>query len=279
MSYRPHKRKKATTLEGKCVERIVKDFRDIFRPGILSVALRTKVLELLCDDPILVSLPEGFLDEEWTEISLGGCVIPEGILAMIGREVRQLETMNLKQCSGHEMIQVQGFAALCDGCRQLKTMDLVGVTTLTDAHLACMYPLGSSLRQVRLAGCIMLTPEALALFIKKAGRNLLELDLAGCQITDIVLEAIAASQHAMALFFRSIKKVKILKLPWVHMVGKAMVLLLAVHMMGKAMVLLLARHLGDQLVELDLAGCVDIGVEEMMYLASHCKQLKKINLK
>jgi len=156
------------------------------------------------------------------------------------------------------------------------------VTTLTDAHLACMYPLGSSLRQVRLAGCIMLTPEALALFIKKAGRNLLELDLAGCQITDIVLEAIAvtcnrlqnlslgycngASQHAMALFFRSIKKVKILKLPWVHM-------------MGKAMVLLLARHLGDQLVELDLAGCVDIGVEEMMYLASHCKQLKKINLK
>ena len=59
MSYRPHKRKKATTLEGKCVERIVRDFRDIFRPGILSVALRTQVLELLCDDPILCSLPEG----------------------------------------------------------------------------------------------------------------------------------------------------------------------------------------------------------------------------
>ena len=59
MSYRPHKRKKATTLEGKCVERIVRNFRDIFRPGVLSVALRTQVLELLCDDPILVSLPEG----------------------------------------------------------------------------------------------------------------------------------------------------------------------------------------------------------------------------
>jgi hypothetical protein len=59
MSYRPHKRKKATNLEGKCLERIVKDFHEIFRPGVLSVALRTKVLELLCDNPVLVSLPEG----------------------------------------------------------------------------------------------------------------------------------------------------------------------------------------------------------------------------
>jgi hypothetical protein len=59
MSYRPHKRKKATRLEDMCIERIAGNLGTIFKPGILSVALRKKILEFLRSNPILVDLPLG----------------------------------------------------------------------------------------------------------------------------------------------------------------------------------------------------------------------------
>lgn len=52
-------------------------------------------------------------------------MLPKGILAQVGEQCYDLEELDLKQCSGHEMLDVENFAALCDGCRQLKTMDLV----------------------------------------------------------------------------------------------------------------------------------------------------------
>ena len=52
-------------------------------------------------------------------------MLPKGILAQVGEQCYDLEELDLKQCSGHEMLDVESFAALCDGCRQLKTMDLV----------------------------------------------------------------------------------------------------------------------------------------------------------
>ena len=43
--------------------------------------------------------------------------------------MQQLESLDLKQCSGHELIKLDGFAALCDGCRQLRTIDLARPTS------------------------------------------------------------------------------------------------------------------------------------------------------
>jgi hypothetical protein len=166
MSYRPHKRKRATRLDGKCIEKIGDNINTIFKPGILSVELRVKILAYLCESPTLVPLPEGFFDEGWKEVNLGGCVLPEGILSQIGREIQTLESLILKQCAGHEVLDHKGFAALCDGCREIRTMDMVGVMTFSDTHLACMHKLGSSLRHVRLGGCMCITPPALALFIQ-----------------------------------------------------------------------------------------------------------------
>jgi hypothetical protein len=130
--------------------------------------------------------------------------------SQVGEQCYDLEELDLKQCSGNEMLDVQGFAALCDGCRQLKTVDLVGLSwiaqfivmgalphshvavqvgimTLKDKQLECMYHLGSSLRRVRLGGNICLSPSTIATFLQRAGKNLLELDLAGCQVDDKVL--------------------------------------------------------------------------------------------
>ena len=52
-------------------------------------------------------------------------MLPQGILGQVGEQCYDLEELDLKQCSGNEMLDVESFAALCDGCRQLKTMDLV----------------------------------------------------------------------------------------------------------------------------------------------------------
>jgi hypothetical protein len=62
----------------------------------------------------------------------------------------------------------QGFATLCEGCRQLQSIDMVGVMTMTDEMLGCMHKLFASLRVVRLGGCSFLSSEALAKFIKVA---------------------------------------------------------------------------------------------------------------
>ena len=59
--------------------------------------------------------------------------------------------------------------------------------TLKDAQLECMYHLGNSLRRVRLGGNICLSPATIATFLQRAGKNLLELDLACCQVNDEVL--------------------------------------------------------------------------------------------
>jgi hypothetical protein len=58
--------------------------------------------------------------------------------------------------------------------------------TLKDKQLECMHHLGSSLRRVRLGGNICLSPSAIATFLQKAGKNLQELDLSGCQVNDEV---------------------------------------------------------------------------------------------
>ena len=52
-------------------------------------------------------------------------MLPQGILRQVGEQCYDLKELGLKQCSGNEMLDVESFAALCDGCRQLKTMDLV----------------------------------------------------------------------------------------------------------------------------------------------------------
>jgi len=281
MSYRPHKRKRATRLEGKCIEKIGDNIDTIFKPGVLSVELRVKVLAYLCESPNLVALPDGFFDENWKEVNLGGCVLPAGILAQIGRDIQTLESLIMKQCAGHEVLDHAGFAALCDGCRQIRTMDLVGVMTFSDTHLACMHKLGSSLRIVRLGGCLCLTPSALALFIERAGMNLHELDLAGCQVDDEVIKAIMlhcknlqklslgyceeASHWALALLFRRLKKVTHLKLTRVGLVTKAIVLLIATHM----------THLQD----LDITGCKEVHDDEMIYLAQCCSGLNRLNVR
>lgn len=65
--------------------------------------------------------------------------------------------------------------------------------TLKDKQLECMHHLGSSLRKVRLGGNICLSSSAIATFLQKAGNNLQELDLSGCQVNDEVLSAPCSS--------------------------------------------------------------------------------------
>jgi hypothetical protein len=66
-------------------------------------------------------------------------VLPKGILAQVGEQCYDLEELDLKQCSGHEMLDVESFAALCDGCRQLKTMDLVVLPASPPCTCRCAF--------------------------------------------------------------------------------------------------------------------------------------------
>ena len=59
MSYRPHKRKRATCLKGKCVEYIGDNLHKVFEAGVLDIKLREQILEYLCETPMLVELPDG----------------------------------------------------------------------------------------------------------------------------------------------------------------------------------------------------------------------------
>jgi hypothetical protein len=59
MSYRPHKRKRATSLKGKCVEYIGDNLHKVFEASVLDLKLREQILEYLCETPILVELPDG----------------------------------------------------------------------------------------------------------------------------------------------------------------------------------------------------------------------------
>jgi len=43
----------------------------------------------------------------------------------VGEQCYDLEELDLKQCAGNEMLDVDSFAKLCDGCRELKIVDLV----------------------------------------------------------------------------------------------------------------------------------------------------------
>jgi hypothetical protein len=288
---RPHKRKRATCLKGKCVEYVGDNLHAVFEAGVLDIKLRVQILEYLCENPVLVDLPDGFLDESWTKLCLGGCVLPKGILAQVGEQCYDLEELDLKQCSGHEMLDVESFAALCDGCRQLKTMDLTGIMTLKDKQLECMHHLGSSLRRVRLGGNICLSSSAIATFLQKAGNNLQELDLSGCQVNDEVAQAISAhcknlqdlsigyadmadggtagggiSRMGWALLIRSLRKVHSLRIKRVLGVGKPLLLLIA-------------RHLGQNLTFLDITGLKDIKADETVYLMRCCPNLEYLNVK
>jgi len=63
---RPHKRRRATNLKGKCVEYIGDNLHAVFEADVLDVKLREQILEYLCENPVLVELPDG----EWP--ALGG---------------------------------------------------------------------------------------------------------------------------------------------------------------------------------------------------------------
>jgi hypothetical protein len=56
---RPHKRKRATCLKGKCVEYIGDNLHAVFEAGVLDIKLRVQILEYLCENPVLVELPDG----------------------------------------------------------------------------------------------------------------------------------------------------------------------------------------------------------------------------
>ena len=294
MSYRPHKRKRATQLKGKCIEFIGDNLHSVFAhvdAAGVDIKLREQILEYLCESPVLVELPDGFLNEDWTRISFRGCVLPRGLLSQVGEQCYELEELDLRQCAGNEMLDVQGFAALCDGCRQLRTIDLVGIMTLKDEQLACMGHLGCSLRRVRLGGNVCLTPSAISTFIQRAGTNLQELDLAGCQVNDAVVQAIAThcknlqelslgyaegegcgvtnmgvSVFGWALLMRNLKKVHTLRL--VRAVDG-----------GKPLLLMIARHLGPNLKSLDITGFKDVQTDEMVFLLRSCPKLEHLNVK
>eukprot|EP00960_Hanusia_phi_P037909 753180-Hanusia_phi.AAC.1 len=370
MSYRPHKRKRATRLDGKCVEVVGDNLEKVFNAerlpasvsytsrwsiviphpleffnqhkeqflseycrnrGLSNVKIvdseslddsnqmhdasqstrvtfelerrlqpRKEILKYLCESPILVPLPPGlfspslfvptqencdagFLDETWTELNFGGCVLPEHLLAQVGSVVPALESINLKQCSGNEILGIEGFDALCEGCRQLRNINLAGIMTLRDEQLACMHKLGSSLRSVDLGGSVCLSSDALAKFLLKAGKNLQELDLSGCQVNDEVRQCLnckcltnlslgycEASHHAMAMLFRNLKKVSVFRLvrsfPSAEMEGKDVA-----YKRSRAMILLIARHMGENLLHLDitgqnfnLQGCKEIKPDEVV---------------
>lgn len=59
MSYRPHKRKRATSLKGKCIEYVGDNLHKVFEAQVLDLKLREQVLEYLCETPNLVELPDG----------------------------------------------------------------------------------------------------------------------------------------------------------------------------------------------------------------------------
>jgi hypothetical protein len=56
---RPHKRKRATCLKGKCVEYVGDNLHAVFEAGVLDIKLRVQILEYLCENPVLVDLPDG----------------------------------------------------------------------------------------------------------------------------------------------------------------------------------------------------------------------------
>mmetsp|Transcript_45963 Transcript_45963/g.111945 ORF Transcript_45963/g.111945 Transcript_45963/m.111945 type:complete len:312 (+) Transcript_45963:68-1003(+) len=283
MSYRPHKRKKASTLTDSCIEKIANNMEEVFKPGVLSVALRQKILAYLRGSPLLITLPEGFFDEEWEEADLSCCELAEGTLSQIGRTAPYLLTINLRQCSGVELLLPKGFANLCEGCRELRCVDLVGCMTVSDVMLGCLHKLCSSLRVVRLGGCISLTPEALAKFIKHAGANLQELDLSGCRVTDHVVREIVThckqlttlalgycdevSHMAWCILLRtSCKNVRSLRLT-------------RVSTLTDPLLLLVGRHLGGTIEDLDITGCKQIKDDSVTFVAIKCRQLKTLTVR
>mmetsp|Transcript_19588 Transcript_19588/g.38074 ORF Transcript_19588/g.38074 Transcript_19588/m.38074 type:complete len:320 (+) Transcript_19588:60-1019(+) len=294
MSYRPHKRLKGTRLEDMCVAKIAQNLDKVWVDGkskttrgrelVLRLDLKRKVLEHLRGDPVMPPLPAGFLDEEWAEggVDLSMCELPDGLLEQVGREVPSLKSINLKQCSGIDMLKPRGFVEMCEGCRQLRSIDLIGVMTMTDEMLQAMHKLCASLRVVRMGGCVCLTTEALAAFIKHAGQNLLELDLSGCQVNDHVMREIVThcknltnlglaycddvSHMAWCMLFRTLKGIKVLRLA--RVTG-----------LSDALVLLVAKHMGDSVEDLDIAGCQLVTDESITYLVHRAPKLRTFSIR
>mmetsp|Transcript_19858 Transcript_19858/g.45587 ORF Transcript_19858/g.45587 Transcript_19858/m.45587 type:complete len:320 (-) Transcript_19858:14-973(-) len=294
MSYRPHKRLKGTRLQDMCIAKIASNLDKVWVDGKgvglkgkevkLKVELKRKVLEHLRGDPVMLPIPPGFFDQEWAEggVDLSMCELPEGLLQQVGREVPSLKSIVLKQCSGVDMLKPQGFVDLCSSCRQLRCVDLVGVMTVSDEMLAAMHKLCASLRTVRLGGCVCLTAEAVAAFLKHAGHNLLELDLSGCPVNDFVVRELVAnckclthlsvaycddvSHMAWCVLFRSIKGLRILRMGRVTGVTDALVLIIA-------------KHQGGSLEELDIAGCQFVTDESVNYLSFRCHKLRTLSIR
>lgn len=61
MSYRPHKRLKATRLEDMCIELICNNMDDYFGEGkkVMELRMKRRVLQYLRGNPVMVSFTEG----------------------------------------------------------------------------------------------------------------------------------------------------------------------------------------------------------------------------
>ncbi|EKX54244.1 hypothetical protein GUITHDRAFT_100490 [Guillardia theta CCMP2712] len=305
MSYRPHKRKRATRLDGKCVEVVGDNLQQAFHPERLPASISyTSRWSIVIPHPpdSFDQHKDQFLSEycrrkELTNVRIVGTESANDSNQMndappstrVGSVVPNLESIDLKQCSGNEILGTGGFEALCEGCRQLRKVNLAGIMTLRDEQLACMHKLGSSLRSVDLGGSVCLSSSALATFLMRAGKNLQELDLSGCQVilslienckslTSLSLGYCEATHHAMAMLFRNLKKVTVLRLvrsfPSAEMEGKDVA-----YKRSRAMILLIARHMGENLLHLDITGCKEVKPDEVVYLLQHCPNLQYLNLK
>jgi hypothetical protein len=51
------------------------------------------------------SHPTGFFDSEWDEVDVSGCELPVGTLSSVGKDVPGLTAINLRNCSGLELLR------------------------------------------------------------------------------------------------------------------------------------------------------------------------------
>ena len=114
---------------------ISSDLDTYFRPGVLSKELRADILAYLCFSSELVPLPTQFL-AGLTDLNFGGCVLPRGLFAQIASEAPNLVTIDLKQCSGHEMLLPDGFREFCAKCQQLEKISLVSFCFVVAGRLS-----------------------------------------------------------------------------------------------------------------------------------------------
>eukprot|EP00292_Cryptomonas_paramecium_P011237 CAMPEP_0113682174 /NCGR_PEP_ID=MMETSP0038_2-20120614/12482_1 /TAXON_ID=2898 /ORGANISM="Cryptomonas paramecium" /LENGTH=317 /DNA_ID=CAMNT_0000601145 /DNA_START=10 /DNA_END=963 /DNA_ORIENTATION=+ /assembly_acc=CAM_ASM_000170 len=282
MSYRPHKRKKATTLKERAIEAIAANLNVCFKPGVLSLELRCDILKYLCFSPELVHLPADFF-AGMKELCFGGCSLQRGLLKQVAYEAGPtLLDLDLRQCSGHEILLMEGFQELCDRCSNLRRIDLVGVMTLTDSQLAMMHSC-RNLHTVLLGGCIVLTPAAITSFLETCGGGLEILDLSGCRVDAQVMEALSrCCTKVRELSLGYLEEVPFRALPLLLRNAAGRITSLALNrsvMVGDSTLLLLGRHMAASLTSLDITGCKRVTREGVLFLAWHCKELRSLKVR